>query len=452
VTEFPDGFTWGVSASAYQIEGAVAEDGRGTSTWDTFCEREGAIADGSNGAVACDHYHRYAEDVALMRDLGVDAYRFSIAWTRVLPTGAGEVAGSINGAGLDFYDRLVDELLEAGIAPTPTLFHWDTPQALEDAGGWMVRDTAHRFGEYAAVVADRLGDRVKRWITINEPRELTMLGYGLGVHAPGKTGVFEALPTAHHQLLGHGLAVQALRAAGATDIGIAASHSPTWVAGDSAEAHEAAGLFDTLNNWLFADALLLGRYPEEIAELLPAEGDDLAVISTPIDWYGINYYNPTLVGAPVAGASEVDGIAVPDGLPFSFPDIEGVPRTDFGWPVVPEGLREILATFRERYADALPPIMITENGCSYADGPDASGRVADQRRIDYLSTHLDQLALAIADGTDVRGYFVWSILDNFEWAEGYRQRFGLVHVDYETMTRTPKDSFAWYRSHIGGKP
>jgi len=445
VTGYPNGFTWGVATSAYQVEGAVTEDGRGPATWDTFCEREGAIADGSTGAVATDHYHRYAEDVALMRDLGVDAYRFSIAWSRVMPTGSGDV----NKLGLDFYDRLVDELLAAGVAPVPTLFHWDTPESLEDAGGWLTRDTAHRFAEYAAVVADRLGDRVQTWITINEPRELTMLGYGLGVHAPGRTGLFEALPAAHHQLLGHGLAVQALRAAGTGDIGIAASHSPTWPASDSAEDREAAGLFDVLNNWLFSDALLLGRYPEDLAELMPVEGDDLAVISTPLDWYGINYYNPTRVGAPPdgqsAGAAEVDGIELPEGLPFSFPEIEGVPRTDFGWPVVPEGLREILTTFRARYADTLPPIMITENGCSYADGPGGDGRVHDQRRIDYLDAHLEQLRLAIADGVDVRGYFVWSILDNFEWAEGFRQRFGLVHVDYDTLARTPKDSYRWFQ-------
>lgn len=436
MTGYPDGFLWGVSTSAYQIEGAVDADGRGSSTWDVFSAQPGRIADGSTAAVATDHYHRYAEDVALMRELGVGAYRFSVSWPRVLPTGHGHVST----AGLDFYDRLVDELCAAGIAPVTTLFHWDTPQALEEAGGWLNRDTALRLGEYAAIVAGRLGDRVAHWITINEPRELTMLGYAIGVHAPGRTGLFEALPAAHHQMLGHGLAAQALRAAGATSVGIAASHAPTWPASDSPEDREAAGLFDDLNNWLFADALLLGRYDEELLPLLPdGAREDLATIVAPLDWYGINYYNPVRVGAPVPGGGDIDGIAVPDGLPFSFPPIQGVPVTDFGWPVVPEGLGELLATFRERYADALPPLMITENGCSYAD---------DRHRIDYLSAHLEALRKAIADGADVRGYFVWSLLDNWEWAEGFRQRFGLVDVDAATLRRTPKPSYGWYRDHI----
>lgn len=445
-SDYPDGFVWGVSTAAYQVEGAVTEGGRGRSVWDTFCEQPGTIADGSDGSVACDHYHRYPQDVALMRELGVDAYRFSIAWPRVIPDGTGPV----NPAGLDFYDRLVDELRSAGIAPVPTLFHWDTPQAVEDRGGWMNRDTASWFADYCARVVGRLGDRVDRWITVNEPREVTMLGYALGVHAPGRTGVFEALPVAHHLLLGHGLAAQALGAAGATDIGIAVSHSPTWTAGSTEADAEAAGLFDTLNNWLFADPLLTGAYPEDLAELMPSQPGDLATISTPLDWYGVNYYNPTRVGAPQEGAGEIDGIPIPDDLPFSVAPIEGVPQTDFGWPVVPEGLTELLVTLRERYADRLPPIIITENGCSYADMPDATGRVRDDRRIDYLEGHLRGLRDAVDRGVDVRGYFLWSILDNFEWAAGYEQRFGLVHVDYDTQVRTPKDSFRWYADHIAG--
>lgn len=445
--DYPAGFLWGVSTSAYQIEGAVAEDGRGRSVWDTFAEQPGRIADGSSGAVATDHYHRHREDVALMRDLGVGAYRFSVAWPRVVPLGR----GAVNQAGLDFYDRLVDELCAAGIAPVPTLFHWDTPQALEDEGGWLSRGTAEAFAEYAAVVAERLGDRVPRWITLNEPREVTMLGYALGVHAPGRTGLFEALPAAHHQLLGHGFAVQALRAAGAREIGIAVSHSPTWPASESPADVEAAGLFDVLNNWIFGDALLLGTYDDDLLGLMPeTAADDLAVISSPLDWYGINYYNPTRVGAPVPGGGAVDGIEVPDGLPFSFPEIEDVPRTGFGWPVVPEGLREILALLRERYADALPPLVITENGCAYDDPVGPNGRIDDQRRIDYLDAHLAELRKAIAEGADVRGYFCWSLLDNFEWAEGFRQRFGVVHVDFASLERTPKASFGWYADHIRG--
>jgi beta-glucosidase len=444
VSHYPDGFLWGVATAAYQVEGAVDEGGRGRSVWDTFCERPGAIADGSSGAVACDHYHRYPEDVALMRDLGVGAYRFSIAWPRVLPTGV----GAVNGAGIDFYDRLLDELCTADIAPVATLFHWDTPQALEDNGGWLNRDTAYRFADYASVVAARLGDRVAHWIPVNEPREVTMLGYGLGVHAPGRSDLFEAMPAAHHLLLGHGLAVQSLRAAGADSIGIAASHSPTWSASPRVEDQEAAALFDELNNWLFADAILLGTYDADLARLLPVENGDLATISESLDWYGINYYNPTRVGAPGAGGTKVDGVAVPDELPFSFPPIDGVARTDFDWPVVPEGLTEILVAFAARYGERLPPILITENGCSYVDPPSETGRVSDERRVAYLDSHLAAVRDAIAKGVDVRGYFVWSLIDNFEWAEGFGQRFGLVHVDYDTLVRTPKDSFHWFADHI----
>ncbi|MFE4211295.1 family 1 glycosylhydrolase, partial [Streptomyces goshikiensis] len=287
---FPAGFLWGVSASAFQIEGSVTADGRGPSSWDAFTKRRGAVKDGSHADVATDHYRRYREDVALMAGLGVGAYRFSVSWSRVLPEGAGRV----NRKGLDFYDRLVDELCAAGIAPAPTLFHWDTPLALEERGGWLSRDTAERFASYASVIAERLADRVPMWITINEPAEVTLLGYGLGEHAPGERLVFDALPVAHHQLLAHGLAVQALRAAGAREIGIAASHSPVWAAGDGEEDRAAAELYDTLTNRLFADPLLTGAYPDEnLAALLPGPvAEDLKTISAPLDWYGINYYNP----------------------------------------------------------------------------------------------------------------------------------------------------------------
>lgn len=423
--QFPPNFLWGVSTSAHQIEGAT--DKRAPSVWDTFTAGQGNVKDGSTAEVACDHYHRYREDVALLRDLGVDAYRFSISWPRVNSPG-----------GLDFYDRLVDELCTAGVRPVPTLFHWDLPVDLD----WMNRSTAERFAEYAAVVAARLGDRVTKWITLNEPAEHTLLGHALGAHAPGKKLLFDALPVAHHQLLAHGLGVRALRAAGVTDIGIANSHGPTWAASESTEDVEAADFYDLLLNRLFADPLLLGRYPDGIADLLPGDIEsDLKIISEPLDWYGINYYQPTKVGAPEGAEIEFSGLTLPAELPFSVRELEGYPVTDFGWPVVPEALTELLTGFRERYGDRLPPVVITENGCSY-EGID------DQERITFLDGHVRALHRALEAGVDVRGYFVWSLLDNFEWAEGYARRFGLVHVDYTTLERTPKASYAWLRDAL----
>ncbi|MEV7748904.1 GH1 family beta-glucosidase [Streptomyces griseofuscus] len=420
---FPAGFLWGVSTSAHQIEGAVDE--RGPSVWDVFTAEPGRVKDGSTAAVACDHYHRYPEDVALLAGLGVDAYRFSVSWPRVSSPG-----------GLDFYDRLVDELCAAGVRPVPTLFHWDLPASLD----WLERDTASRFADHVSVVAERLTDRVGKWITLNEPAEHTLLGHALGVHAPGRRLLFDALPVAHHQLLAHGLAVRALRAAGAADIGIANSHGPTWPASADPADTEAADFYDTLLNRLFADPILLGEYPAGLGELMPAAdlSADLKVIAEPLDWYGVNYYAPTLVGAPLGAETEFGGVPIPAELPFSVREIADRPRTDFGWPVVPEGLTELLYGFRERYGDRLPPIVITENGCSY-EGLD------DQDRIAYLDAHLRALHDALTAGVDVRGYFVWSLMDNFEWAEGYARRFGLVHVDYETLERVPKASYHWFR-------
>ncbi|MFB8269567.1 GH1 family beta-glucosidase [Streptomyces sp. NPDC055955] len=428
VPQFPHDFLWGVSTSAHQIEGAI--DARVPSVWDAFTAQPGRVKDGSTAAVACDHYHRYGEDVALIAGLGVGAYRFSVSWPRVMSPG-----------GLDFYDRLVDALCAAGVQPVPTLFHWDTPLSVEEAGGWLKRDTASLFADYAAEVADRIGDRVQKWITLNEPAEHTLLGHALGQHAPGRQLLFDALPVAHHQLLAHGLAVRALRAAGATDIGIANSHGPTWPASDDPADREAADFYDVLLNRLFADPLLLGAYPEGIGDLMPGDVDaDLKVIAEPVDWYGINFYQPTKVGAPLTsgGATEFSGLTLPPELPFSPREIEGYPVTDFGWPVVPEALTELLLAFRDRYGDRLPPLVITENGCSY-EGVD------DQERIAYLDGHLRALHRALEAGVDVRGYFVWSLMDNFEWAEGYARRFGLVHVDYTTLERTPKASYHWLR-------
>ncbi|MFD8752920.1 GH1 family beta-glucosidase [Kitasatospora sp. NPDC059577] len=432
--DLPAGFRWGVATAAYQIEGAAEEDGRGPSVWDTFVTRPGVIRDGHTGAVACDHYHRYPEDIALMKGLGLDGYRFSIAWSRIQPVGSGPV----NPAGLDFYDRLVDALLEAGITPLPTLFHWDLPQALEDEGGWLNRDTAYRFADYAAATADRLGDRISTWITLNEPFVHTVFGYAMGIHAPGRALMFEALPAAHHQLLGHGLAASLLHERG-LEVMLSNNLTPVEPATPNPADLTAAAAYDALHNRLFTDPVLLGRYPDLSALGVPDDifgaihpGDTDLIHAPGLDALGVNYYNPTRIAAPTDPS-----------LPFDLVDIPDVPHTAFGWPVVPDGLRRLLVGLQELYGIALPPITITENGCSVDESA-----APDQLRIDYLATHLDALATAIAEGVDVRGYYTWSLLDNFEWAEGYEQRFGLVHVDFETQVRTPKASYAWYRDLI----
>ncbi|MEV0677023.1 family 1 glycosylhydrolase [Actinosynnema sp. NPDC050436] len=400
----PDGFLWGVSTSAFQNEGALREDGRVPSVWDAF-----PVAGGDTAEVACDHYHRHAEDVALLRELGVGAYRFSVAWPRA--------------AQLGFYDRLVDSLLDAGIAPVATLYHWDTPLAVEQQGGWLDRDTAHRFAEYASVVGDLLADRVALWIPVNEPAMVTLQGYGTGEHAPGRTLLYDALPVAHHLNLAHGLAVRALRAAGARAVGTANNHTPAWPAGP--DDVEAAAAYSALHNHLFADPLLRGDYPAELSDRLPLVDGDLAITSEPLDFYGVNYYNPTRLRAPSEG----------NPLPFELVDITEYPRTDFGWPVVPSGLGEVVADLRDRYPD-LPPVYVTESGCSCAD-------LDDQDRIAYLDGHI-----AAAEQAGARGFFTWTLMDNFEWEAGYSQRFGLVHVDHATQRRTPRSSFAWYRDRI----
>jgi beta-glucosidase len=439
---FPARFTWGVATSAYQIEGAVGEDGRGESVWDTFCRRPGAVRDGASGDIAADHYHRWLEDIDLMADLGISAYRYSIAWPRVQPTGKGPA----NRAGLDFYDRLTDALLAAGITPMPTLFHWDLPQPLEDEGGWLSRDTALRFADYAGLAGERLADRIPLWITLNEPVIVTTHGYGTGVHAPGRSLMLDALPTAHHQLLGHGLAARALRAAGASGVAITNNYAPAWPASNIEADAAAAHAYDILQNRLFTEPWLLGRYPDLSAFGVREGGldcireGDLELISAPVDALGINYYAPARVAAP-AGPP----------MPFEREPIAGDPLTAFGWPVVPAGLTEMLTLLQERYGDRLPPVYITENGCSVDDQPDAGGVVDDQPRVRYLDAHIRALADAMTAGVDVRGYLTWSLMDNFEWAEGYHQRFGLVHVDFETQRRTPKSSFYWYRDMIAAQ-
>jgi beta-glucosidase len=436
----PPGFRFGASTSSYQIEGAAGEDGKGPSIWDTFSHEPGRIADGSTGDVACDHYHRLDEDLDLMQRLGLGGYRFSISWPRVLPTGSGHP----NEAGLGFYERLVDGLLVRGIQPMATLFHWDLPQDLEDAGGWLNRDTVDRFAEYAALVGERLSDRVEHWIPVNEPNVVTMLGYGNGVHAPGKALGFDALPVAHHLLLAHGRAAIALRAAGAASIGCANNHAPMWPASEDEADVGASKLFDALWNGMFSEPMLFGRYPLDLAPLVEpvVQAGDLATIRQPLDFYGVNYYNPMRIAAADEDAP----------MPFEPLEILGYPTTDSGWPVVPDALREWLITLRARYRAALPPIVITESGCSYGTEPDADGVVDDQARIDYLDAHLRAVAVAVRAGVDVRGFYTWSLMDNFEWAEGCTQRFGLVHVDYGTQVRTPKRSFDWYAETIRVQP
>lgn len=432
---FPAGFRWGTATAAYQIEGAVAEDGRGPSVWDTFCAEPARIRDGSSGAVACDHYHRYAEDVDLLAGLGVDAYRFSVAWPRVQPDGS----GAANTAGLAFYDRLVDSLLERGIDPVATLFHWDLPQALQDQGGWLNRETAYRFADYAGLVGQALGDRVKLWITLNEPVVHTMLGYGLGLHAPGEALLLGCFPAAHHQLLGHGLATATLRQHTTGPVAITNNYTPVWPGGDSPADVATAVAYDALHNRTFTDPLLGLGYPAEAPiDLSVVRDGDLDVISTPIDALGVNYYHPTVVRAP----------AETQGLPYEVVPVTGFPRTGFDWPVVPDGLRELLVGLRDRYAQALPPLYVTENGCAYPDVVDADGHCDDPQRVAFLDGHIRAVGEAVDAGVDVRGYFVWSLLDNFEWAEGYTQRFGLVHVNFATGTRTPKTSYGWYRELI----
>ncbi|MFF0018520.1 GH1 family beta-glucosidase [Streptomyces sp. NPDC005374] len=445
----PPGFRFGAATAAYQIEGAHDEDGRGPSIWDTFSHTPGRTLGGATGDTATDHYHRYREDVALLSGLGVDTYRFSIAWSRLLPEGTGPV----NAKGLDFYDRLIDELLAAGIAPAVTLYHWDLPQPLEDRGGWRVRDTAEAFAAYATLAAERYGDRVQRWITLNEPYCSAFVGYAEGRHAPGAQEGRGALAAAHHLLVGHGLAVRALRAAGARDVGITLNLDRVHAASDRPDDRAAHRRAETLHNDIWAEPLFAGRYPAYEAETWAclADGpwrgrDDLTVIGAPLDFVGLNYYRPICVtAAPHREPDPEQRTAVDIGV--AEVDPYGTRHTTMGWPVVPSALTELLGRLHARYP-RLPPIWITENGSAEADTLTSDGQVHDPDRTHYLADHLRAVADAIDSGVDVRGYYLWSLLDNFEWARGYDQRFGLVHVDYDTRTRTPKDSYHWYRDLI----
>ena len=455
---FPPDFVWGMATASYQIEGAITEDGRTPSIWDTFSRIPGAVLNGDTGEVACDHYHRMASDVDLLADLGATSYRFSVAWPRVRPD-----AGPVNAAGLAFYDRLVDKLLERGVAPWLTLYHWDLPQVLEDAGGWTNRDTAHRFVDYAISVHDVLGDRVPTWTTMNEPWCSAFLGYTAGHHAPGRQEGVAGMVAAHHLLLAHGLAVTELRSRGADRLGLSLNLTVPDPSDPSDPVDvDAARRIDGLHNRMFLDPILRGSYPadvlEDTAELTwqgapwtdAVRDGDLDVISAPIDVLGVNYYH----GNEVSGHPRTDvvgiGADVPDRVSLSpfvgsehvtFPS-RGLPVTDMMWEVQPEGLYRLLRRLHEDYPPL--PIYLTETGAAYPEGPDEVGEVHDTARIEFLDSHLRAVHRAQEDGVDVRGFFQWSFLDNFEWAFGYAKRFGLVHVDYETQRRTPKASAYWY--------
>jgi beta-glucosidase len=434
---FPRDFLWGAATASYQIEGAAHAGGRGESVWDRFCATPGKVRNGDSGEIACDFFHRFRDDVGLIRELGLDAFRFSIAWPRVLPAGR----GAVNEEGLDFYDRLVDELLAHDIEPFATLFHWDTPQALEDEGGWPARTTAEAFVEYVEAVVGRLGDRVRRWITHNEPWVHAWIGHAWGEHAPGRTSESDAVAAAHHLLLSHGWALDAIRrAVPDAQVGMTLNLAHAYPASQTPEDEAAAWRVDGEGNRWFLDPIFRGTYPADLLErnelVAPYISDgDLDAISVPIDFLGVNNYFRFVVSATSNG-----------------PRIERnaeAEATDMGWEVYPDGLHRLLVRVARDYEPR--EIYVTENGAAFGDVRVHDGRIHDPERTSYIASHIDAVARAIADGAPVKGYFVWSLLDNFEWAHGYSKRFGIVYVDYPTLERVPKDSFYWYRDHIAGR-
>jgi beta-glucosidase len=441
---FPDDFLWGVATSSYQIEGGATADGRLPSIWDTFCRQPGAIEDGSSGDVACDHYGRWREDVGLVsQGLGAKGYRFSIAWPRVIPAGT----GAVNTAGLDFYERLVDALLEAGVAPCPTLYHWDLPQPLEDAGGWPLRQAVDAFERYADVVAERLGDRVSSWVTINEPWCAAWLGYAEGAHAPGRTSPADALAAIHHLLLAHGRAAQRIAAHVAKpDIALAQLYVHPMAASSSAADADAARKLDGFFNRWFLDPLYGGAYPEDVIADHVSDGHleshelpfvapgDLACIATPTTTLAVNYYSRAIVRSAV--------VAEVDNAPREIPEPVADVKTDMDWEVYPDGLRAALMRVHRDYGPER--LVVAENGCAYDTPPGADGAVRDERRVAFLRGHLEATRAAIAEGAPVQGYYLWSAFDNFEWAFGYAKRFGVIWVDFETGERTIKQSGHWY--------
>ncbi|MEV5891198.1 GH1 family beta-glucosidase [Nonomuraea fuscirosea] len=456
MTAFPENFVWGTATAAYQVEGAWNEDGRGPSIWDTFSHTPGLVALGDTGDVACDHYHRLEEDLDLLGALGVGAYRFSISWPRVQPGGR----GAVNAPGLDFYQRLVDGLLARDIAPVATLYHWDLPQELEDAGGWPERDTAARFAEYARLMGEALGDRVRTWITLNEPWCSAYLGYASGVHAPARTDPAAALAAVHHLNLGHGLAVQALRSTAAKDAQMSVTLNLHHVRGVADRDADAVRRADALANRAFLGPMLEGAYPRDLIADTAAVTDwsfvrdgDETTACQPLDVLGVNYYNPTLVRAWDGSSARETADGHQDGAAspwIACEDVEFVqqpgPYTEMGWNIDETGLTELLLRLHRDYPDL--PTMITENGAAFPDPVASDGLVHDADRVDYLHRHLSAVTEAIAGGADVRGYFVWSLMDNFEWAHGYAKRFGIVRVDRDTLERSWKDSAHWYRDVV----
>jgi len=438
IPSFPPGFRFGTSTSAYLIEGATEEDGRGQCIWDVFSRRDGVIRDGSTADRAADHYHRVAEDVDLLSRLGAGVYRFSVSWPRVRPEGRGPV----NTRGLDFYDRLVDRLLQAGIEPAVTLYSGDLPQALEEDGGWLNRASVDAFAEYAAVVGARLSDRVSEWTPVQDPNVASLLGYGVGEWAPGRRLGFAAIVALHHLLLAHGRGAIALREAGASVVGSATHHSPIWPMSDDPADVGAAKLVDAAWNAVPLEAMLLGRYPADLAPLFEeiVRPGDLATIRQPLDFYGVNFFAPQRIGAAQEGAD----------IPIRVMPLVGHPATDVGWAVVPAALREWLIITRARYRAALPPFVVTQCGAAY-DVPLIGGVVDDQLRIDYLAAHLEAVSAAIERGVDVRGFYAYTLLDGWDWDEGFASKYGLVHVDPQTLQRTPKRSFAWYAEAIAAQ-
>jgi beta-glucosidase len=448
---FPTDFLWGAATSAYQIEGATHEDGRALSVWDRFAAIPGTTYQGETGEIAADHYHRMEEDVALMAELNLNAYRFSLSWPRILPQGT----GGVNERGLDFYDRLVDALLARGIRPLATLYHWDLPVALQDRGGWLVRDTAYAFAEYAEVVARRLGDRVDWWLTHNEPWCSAYLGYADGIHAPGVRDKNLAVIAGHHVLLSHGLSVPRLRAhiPSQAQVGIAIDFYPVYAADDRPETLLATKRADTFRNRWFLDPIFRGSYAEDLftdlkVEPPPILEDDFSIISVPIDFLGVNYYSRMIVRDHENGKTTTGQT----GHAESYEAVERIPGatyTEMGWEVFPDGLANILTRIQREYAPKA--MVVTESGAAFDDHWDGNGIVHDQQRIDYLRVHIQTVAQVIRRGVPIKGYIVWSFLDNFEWAEGYRKRFGLVYVDFPTQRRIIKDSGRWYASFVASQ-